>query len=565
MIRLFFPLFLLVFPIFLRAQKDYRLSFETDDYLQVKKKIKKKFNTRSDLEAYLATIQELAQKKGYLLASIDSVYAQDEFDYKAIFFLGHQWNKIHLYLPDQENEFLRSKSGFSTKTALNLPLSPNKFNQSLKHIERVYLNNAYPFVRIAFDSVHILEHQIDIYLGVSRGTRMTWGNVHVRGDSSISEKMIANILKIKPSTPYSERTFELVAKRLDQLAFIEQIQAPQVLFTQTGADLYTYLKSNPSSSINGIIGLQPQSETNKLSFTGELNLKLQNVLRKAEYLAVDWYGLPEKTQDLSTELDIPYLFQTQFGINGLFYLHKNDSTFLTISPRIMFNYHFSSASKLSVFFQAHNSTVLDGVSSADTANIGTLKTQFYGISFSSSQVNDLRNPTKGWRLNVDISAGNRSSQMVDTLNSLQHTVYRMQFDVNKFFPLSDRYVFVVKNTSFFYYAPVIFVNETYRFGGMKIQRGFDEQELRASAQTTWTLEARFLLDNMSFLFLFFDQSWYENSSQNYYKDTPYGFGAGFSFQTSIGAFSISYALGKQFTNPVLFRDGKIHFGYLSFF
>jgi len=49
------------------------------------------------------------------------------------------------------------------------------------------------------------------------------------------------------------------------------------------------------------------------------------------------------------------------------------------------------------------------------------------------------------------------------------------------------------------------------------------------------------------------------------KDHPFGFGAGFSFGTNIGIFSISYALGQQLNNPILMRNGKVHFGYIAYF
>jgi hemolysin activation/secretion protein len=105
-----------------------------------------------------------------------------------------------------------------------------------------------------------------------------------------------------------------------------------------------------------------------------------------------------------------------------------------------------------------------------------------------------------------------------------------------------------------------------RFGGNLNQRGFLEDELLASTKSTATVETRFILDQNSNLFAFYDQSWYErNASTGYVHDTPRGFGAGLSFGTSVGIFSITYALGKQFNNPILLRDSKIHFGYVAYF
>ena len=63
-----------------------------------------------------------------------------------------------------------------------------------------------------------------------------------------------------------------------------------------------------------------------------------------------------------------------------------------------------------------------------------------------------------------------------------------------------------------------------------------------------------------------DGAWYENASVNtYFNDMPYSFGAGISFETKAGIFSLNYALGKQFSNPIDLRSGKIHFGIVNQF
>ena len=94
---------------------------------------------------------------------------------------------------------------------------------------------------------------------------------------------------------------------------------------------------------------------------------------------------------------------------------------------------------------------------------------------------------------------------------------------------------------------------------------FNEEELYATLRSVFTIEYRYLLDQNSHIFAFFDQGLYENNAASYMKDRPFGFGAGFSFGTNIGIFSISYALGQQLNNPILMRNGKVHFGYIAYF
>jgi hypothetical protein len=48
-------------------------------------------------------------------------------------------------------------------------------------------------------------------------------------------------------------------------------------------------------------------------------------------------------------------------------------------------------------------------------------------------------------------------------------------------------------------------------------------------------------------------------------DFPFGFGAGAAFETKIGIFGLSYAMGRQLDNAISFKSGKIHFGYVNYF
>ena len=94
-------------------------------------------------------------------------------------------------------------------------------------------------------------------------------------------------------------------------------------------------------------------------------------------------------------------------------------------------------------------------------------------------------------------------------------------------------------------------------------RGFDEQSIYASQYGVGTVEYHYLLEQNSFLFLFYDQGLYRRvvAGMPTVEDTPTGIGTGMDFQTKAGIFSIDYALGKQLGSPFDFRTGKINFGF----
>ena len=67
-------------------------------------------------------------------------------------------------------------------------------------------------------------------------------------------------------------------------------------------------------------------------------------------------------------------------------------------------------------------------------------------------------------------------------------------------------------------------------------------------------------------FLFGDFAYLQKKSigENY-EDFPVGFGVGVALETKVGVFGLTYALGTQQGNPILFNNSKVHFGYVYSF
>jgi outer membrane protein assembly factor BamA len=258
------------------------------------------------------------------------------------------------------------------------------------------------------------------------------------------------------------------------------------------------------------------------------------------------------------------LFKSPFGIDAAFNLYKKDSTFLEIKAQLGIQYQLAGGSFLKAYYQNNGSSILSGASSS-TLNFSTVRTSAYGLSFLRKELDYIPNPSSGYMLLTDVAIGNRNARKADTSDIITTTTFRMSAQFNWFIPLAKRHVLRFGVNAETYYAPEIYENERFRFGGLTSLRGFNEDELFATTKVILTLEYRFLVDQNSHAFAFFDQGMYENTSTTYERDFPFGFGAGFSFGTQLGIFSISYGIGKQFDNPVLLKNGKVHFGYVAYF
>lgn len=93
-------------------------------------------------------------------------------------------------------------------------------------------------------------------------------------------------------------------------------------------------------------------------------------------------------------------------------------------------------------------------------------------------------------------------------------------------------------------------------------RAFDEQSILSENYHLVSVEVRYILGQNSYTYLFGDLAQFEQASQ---QRNTYAFGAGLALETPVGIFAISYALGNYWENAILFRNAKIHFGYLNRF
>ena len=547
------------------SQKAFQLTFANENHRAFVKNPTTGFKDSVSLVEYVRDLQSSAINKGYLLASIDGLSFSNKIA-SLDFYLGEKFEDANVTMAQEEMDFVRKHSSLNERFISQLAFTPKVLSAALKSIQKTYLENGYPFVRLQFENVVIKGVKMSADLSVDRGKLYVWEEIHVKGDSTIAENYISSLLGIKVGDVYDESLLKKVKGRVKQVAFMKEIKPHEILFTKTGAELFVYLKSNPVSSVNGVVGLQPNPVTQRVSFTGELNLKLLNVLKRGGLVDVRWQSIRDQTQSLKARLNYPFLFKTSFGLDGDFDLYKRDTSFIELRTTAGVQYFMSHGSYIKAFYQNIQSNVLSGGTNNPTfANLGTTSSNNYGLAYARQSLDYLPNPSNGHQFQVTASAGTRSFQLNDTSEVVSSLILKGEIDAEVFIPLAKRHVLRVANHTEFYNTEEIFQNELYRFGGLTSQRGFNEDELVASTLTTSTLEYRFLLDQNSHVFAFYDQTWYENNSTNYTNDQPFGFGVGFSFSTNLGVFSISYALGKQLNNPVLLSNSKVHFGYIAYF
>jgi outer membrane protein assembly factor BamA len=547
------------------SQKNYCLNLDNNEFQSFTKKKTIYFKDSIESVKYLTSLKLKAIRKGYLLVSIDSIqFTSNTCNLKP--YLGQQFQKIELLIDKDDLSFLKANSSMNEKLLRNLPFNSKEIKRILLKLHQSFENNGYPFVKIKFEPLEIENTHIKLQLVVERNNHLLFTKIHIKGDSSLSPQLISNIIRIKINDPFNQTKLNEISKKIKQTNYLKEIKPHELLFSEEGVELYIYLKSTPISSVNGAVGLQQNPNSDKITLTGDLALKLQNTLKKGELAEFNWRSIQDQTQSMFGHVNYPFLFQSPFGIDGQFALYKRDSTFLETKFTLGIQYFLRGGNYLKIIYQKQNSSLLSGSSLNPTfSNLGTVQASNYGLAFVQRQVDYIPNPSKGFTLESEFLIGNRRAQKTDTSQVNTATTYRGELSIAYYFPVWKRHVIKVGNNTKIYDSPEIFQNELFRFGGLQNLRGFNEDQIFASSYSIFTIEYRFLLDQNSKAFLFYDQTWYENKSTKYISDLPFGFGAGFSFGTNLGIFSISYGLGKQFSEAIQFKNGKIHFGYTAYF
>lgn len=558
-------LLLLLLPLSVLGQKDYSVTWKGSPLKEFIKHPETKFRDSLQANKYMLGLRQDAIDDGFLLASIDSVQ-YDSTSAIVFFYLGKSYESALLHLPKEEVNFVRRNARLSEKFLAKLPLTPKELGNNLQRIHDAYLNNGYPLSSVQLDSVEIDGANITANIIIDRGPLITWKEIHIKGDTAVSKKYLSSLIGISEGDIYNRKRLQQITGAITQVPFIKEIRPHEILFTKKGAELFVYVESVAISSFNGVVGLQPDPISERLQITGDVNLRLMNVLKRGELLNIRWQSIRDQTQSLTSRLNYPFLFGTSFGIDGKFDLYKRDTSFLELNGNIGVQYFLNRGNYIKAYYQTLTSSVLDGGANNPTfSNLGNTQSNNYGLAFSSNRVDYVPNPSRGLRFDVESSIGSRNAQRNDSAQVVRSTTYRGKLELEWFVPIYNRHVLRLANNTEFYIADEIFQNEVFRFGGLTAQRGFNEDELLATTRTSFVAEYRFLLDKNSHVFAFFDQTWYENVSGNYFNDTPYGFGLGFSFRTNLGVFSISYALGSQFDAPIQFNSSKVHFGYIAYF
>jgi outer membrane protein assembly factor BamA len=552
------------------------------------------FKTKSACLDYIAELPSLLKSKGFMNASIDSIYA-DSTNAIVQLYAGNSLRWSHIRTKHEDATILEA-SGWNEKNFSDKQLDQQQLHNSQQQILNYMENNGYPFAKIFIDSITIENNKLTGILKIDRGPLYKIDSIRVFGNVKISSEFLQRYLNFPNGTIYKKEKLETISKKLLELPYVVEQQPWKLTLLGTGSVLDLYLKSKKSSQIDALIGFLPSASTDgvttssKLLITGQATINLKNALGNGESIGLNWQQVQPKTPKLDISYNQPYLFNSPFGITSTFSLYKKDSSYLNINFILGAQFSASSTQTTTVFIQTTTSNLL----TVDTLQIiasHQLPAQIdyssisLGLNYEFNNTNYRFNPRRGNELQFIGSIGTKKikknsgienlidpsdssfsfSSLYDTLK-LNSYELRVKLIANHYFQLGRATTLKLGFNGGLFHSPNNFLNELFLIGGYKLLRGFDEESIYASDYAVGTLEYRYLIGMNSFLFSFVDLGWAKNNIPTYSFSSSYiGVGLGLAFETKAGIFNISYAVGKQDNNSFSLREAKIHLGYVNFF
>jgi outer membrane protein assembly factor BamA len=550
-----------------------------------------KFSKKDNYRDYLRD-QFLPEwrKKGFLEASIDSI-SEDQDNAKVWLHLGPKYTWGSIMIDSSLNVFAGS-SGMSMKLKEGFVLNIEQLLALQEYYLSLLEENGYPFASVELDSSYFINNQLFARLKANRGPLYSIDSIHIEGKVKVNRNFIVQYLGLGNGSIYRKSVLDQVSQRIAELGFVRETRKWNLSLTGTGAILNLYLDPVQNSRFNLLAGFMPSNEQlgGKLLLTGEAEMDLKNVFGGGENLYLNWQQIQVRSPRLQLGFMKPYLFNSNTGVDFNFNLLRKDSTFLTLNTRIGLRYEIKPRQTAKLYFQQFTSSLLE----LDTNRLkqtGQLPeyldatTSNIGVDFSYNATDFFLNPQKGVELEFKMLGGIRRikknnaitqlkgvgagspnfDRLYDSIN-LNTSQFRLSAKMNHYIKIGPQSTLKTGVQSGWILGKQLLLNELFQIGGIKTLRGFDEESLFSSGYAIGTVEYRYLLSRVSYLFGFVDGAYVERKTSLNQNGKFYGgAGLGISLETKTGLFSLAYAAGKRPGVPLNFREAKIHFGFITLF
>lgn len=507
------------------------------------------FSNGQDVETELNSLQDFIRTNGYFNYKITSAIKRDSL-YLVAFNLGTKTDSLKINFPANTAVL---KSILNIQDA-SKTIAIQNTQSYLQNIVEKLAQKGY-----AISTVKLSNHQfIDktlyadliLHLDEQRKIDQLVFSPYNNFPTAIKKRLIKKYEK----QPFTDNITTQLQKEMKQFPFIKTVKQPEVLFTESNTALYLYVERQNISQFDGLIGFTNDDE-GKVQFNGYADLQLMNILNKGEQLKLYWKNDGNQQTQFNLTTEVPYLFNTAFGVKASLELFKQDSTMMNTKFNGSLLYYLNFNHRIGVGYQSTASVAgTDNFYAAADYN-----NQFITLNYLINQYQEHPLFRQKYYVTAALGIGSKTEET----NSLKGSQQFVTLSANYLWQLNNRwYINQQLEGSLLRSEIALLYNEYYRFGGIHSIRGFKENSLLAKTQAGLYNEVRYLLAPNMYLHSITDVAYYEGDSIN---DFLYSFGLGFGIQTNGGLFNIIYANGIQPNTDFKLSNSIFHLSYKTQF
>ncbi len=530
-----------------------------------------------DLRNHLEAMQKKDFSDGYLYASYAWLRPWSDTLPSVAYLRGRRVYLSHFTAGNADELMLRNVGITERKRHRMVVPDPAQIAEWKYEIITYYENNGYPFASVALDIDSLKNDRMSAAWRVEKGPLIVFDSIVHKGRYQPSDLFASTWLGIESGKPYNESRLRLARSRIALSELVEEEKPFQVQFSDGKSKLFLFLKKKKSNRFDGILGFAPdQNSPGKLLFNGDVNLRLVNTFNHGDLLSLKWKSSANSSQEISVKASVPYLFGLPVGVEGLLDIYRRDTLYVKTRQRYGIALFSGVSVKTSFFAENTDNRVIDQTIYENAVTLpvwADSRSTAGGISLELPLVDHLVLPLKGIWVEAEAVAGRKTllknSAAPDSLYAgldLNSAIFKSTSSVSLFIPVKGALRIMSAARAGWLETDLIFDNDLYLLGGLSTLRGFDEKSLAVSRYLITTIESRLFLERFSYLALFTEYAAVKQSRNGQWSNAYYlSTGVGLSFSTNAGVFSLYYALGKSNPGSFSFRNGKVHFGFVTRF
>lgn len=507
------------------------------------------FSNGQDVQNEIIYLQSTLKKNGYFNYRIINTIQKDTI-FHSEWSLGKKLDSL-LIKYNATDEIISKTLNFQS-SEIKIPI--NEAETFLNAIVKKLADSGY-----SISTAQLINHQVhtnyinadlDLHLDTQRRIDQLVFTPYNNFPIGIKKRLVKKYEK----KPFTDAITHELQKEMEQYPFIKTTKQPEVLFTESNTALYLYVERHNISQFDGLIGFT-NDDDGTIQFNGYADLQLMNILNKGEQLKLYWKNDGNQQTQFNLAGEVPYLFNTPFGLKTSLELFKQDSTMLNTKFNSTVLYYLNFNHRMGIGYQS-TASVAGKENFYQAANYNN---QFITLTYLLNKYQDHPLFRQKYYVTGLAGFGSKTEEKDNRKGSQQF----INLTASYLWQLNNRwYINQQLEGSLLRSAIPLLYNEYYRFGGINSIRGFKENSLLAKTQMGLYNELRYLLAPNMYIHSITDIAYYEGDNV---KNTLYSFGLGFGIQTGGGLFNIIYANGVQPNTDFKLSNSIFHLSYKTQF